>query len=106
MLPRPVLPRQFYLVTWGCAGTGTIKKRDRQVQTTGARATASVTTTRRSEIDWVYRGVGRFFPEAWHRSRAGVPEVDRDGDLVAAVLSSARAHVLADRGRTEWSEAE
>ena len=25
----------------------------------------SVTTTRRLEIDWLYRGVGRFFPEAW-----------------------------------------
>jgi proline iminopeptidase len=44
----------------------------------------AVTTTRRSEIDWLYRGVGRFFPEEWHRFRAGVPEADRDGDLVAA----------------------
>jgi proline iminopeptidase len=44
----------------------------------------SVTTTRRSEIDWLYRGVGRFFPEAWERFRAGVPEADRAGDLVAA----------------------
>jgi proline iminopeptidase len=25
----------------------------------------SVTSTRRSEIDWLYRGSGRFFPEAW-----------------------------------------
>ncbi|MER6307477.1 alpha/beta fold hydrolase [Streptomyces sp. NPDC001657] len=30
-----------------------------------------VTTTRRSEIDWLYRGVGRFFPEAWERFRDG-----------------------------------
>ncbi|MGH4023713.1 MAG: alpha/beta fold hydrolase, partial [Pseudonocardiaceae bacterium] len=43
----------------------------------------SVTTTRRSEIDWLYRGVARFFPEEWERFRAGVPEADRDGDLVA-----------------------
>ncbi|MBF9128378.1 prolyl aminopeptidase [Plantactinospora sp. S1510] len=43
-----------------------------------------VTTTRRSEIDWLYRGVGRFFPEQWERFRDGVPEADRDGDLVAA----------------------
>ena len=43
-----------------------------------------VTTTRRSEIDWLYRGVGRFFPEAWERFRDGVPEAERDGDLVAA----------------------
>ncbi|GAA1663423.1 prolyl aminopeptidase [Nonomuraea maheshkhaliensis] len=44
----------------------------------------AVTTTRRSEIDWLYRGVGRFFPEAWDRFRDGVPEADRDGDLLAA----------------------
>ncbi|MBV9845780.1 MAG: prolyl aminopeptidase [Kutzneria sp.] len=44
----------------------------------------AVTTTRRSEIDWLYRGVGRFFPEAWDRFRHGVPDADRGGDLVAA----------------------
>jgi proline iminopeptidase len=44
----------------------------------------AVTTTRRSETDWLYRGVGRFFPEAWDRFRDGVPEAERDGDLVAA----------------------
>jgi proline iminopeptidase len=44
----------------------------------------SVTTCRRSEIDWLYRGVGRYFPEEWERFRAGVPESDRDGDLLAA----------------------
>ena len=45
---------------------------------------SGVTTTRRSEIDWLYRGVARFFPAEWERFRAGVPEADRDGDLVAA----------------------
>lgn len=43
-----------------------------------------VTMTRRAEIDWLYRGVGRLFPEAWARFRAGVPERDRGGDLVDA----------------------
>jgi len=43
-----------------------------------------VTTSRRSEIDWLYRGVGRFFPEEWERFRAGVPEDERDDDLLAA----------------------
>jgi len=33
----------------------------------------SVTMTRRSEIDWLYRGVGRFFPEAWERFSAAAP---------------------------------
>jgi proline iminopeptidase len=44
----------------------------------------SVTTSRRSEIDWLYRGVARFFPGEWEQFRAGVPATDRDGDLVAA----------------------
>lgn len=45
---------------------------------------SAVTTTRRSEIDWLYRGVGRFFPEQWERFLAGAPGTPRDGDIVAA----------------------
>ena len=30
---------------------------------------ASVTSSRRAELDWLYRGAGRFFPEAWARFR-------------------------------------
>jgi proline iminopeptidase len=45
---------------------------------------AGVTTTRRSEIDWLYRGMAPLFPEQWARFRAGVPEAERDGDLVQA----------------------
>ncbi|MCG6499614.1 prolyl aminopeptidase [Kitasatospora sp. A2-31] len=44
----------------------------------------AVTTTRRAEIDWLYRGAGRFKPEAWDRFRDGVPKGERDGDLLAA----------------------
>jgi proline iminopeptidase len=43
-----------------------------------------VTMSRRAEIDWLYRGVGRFFPEEWERFRAAVPAGERGGDLVAA----------------------
>ena len=43
-----------------------------------------VTTTRRSEIDWLYRGVARFFPVEWERFRSGIPAAHRDGDLVEA----------------------
>ena len=43
-----------------------------------------VTTTRRSEVDWLYRGVAPLFPAEWARFRAGVPPAERDGDLVAA----------------------
>lgn len=45
---------------------------------------SAVTTSRRSEIDWLYRGAARFFPREWERFRAGVPAADRDGGLVAA----------------------
>lgn len=44
---------------------------------------SAVTTTRRYEIDWLYRGVGRLFPEAWERFLAGAG-VGRDDDVVAA----------------------
>src|SRR4051794_35640010 len=43
----------------------------------------AVTMSRRSDIDWLYRGVGRFFPEEWGRFRAAVPEAE-DGNLLAA----------------------
>ncbi len=45
---------------------------------------AAVTTTRPAEIDWLYHGAGRFFPEAWERLREGVPPAERDGNLVEA----------------------
>jgi proline iminopeptidase len=45
---------------------------------------AGVTTSRRSEIDWLYRGARRFRPEQWERFRAGVPAADRGGDLLGA----------------------
>jgi proline iminopeptidase len=44
----------------------------------------SVTTGTRRELDWIVRDAGRFFPAEWERFRAGVPEGERDGDLVAA----------------------
>lgn len=44
----------------------------------------AVTMTRPEELDWLYRGVSRIFPEAWQQFRQGVPEEERDGDLLAA----------------------
>jgi proline iminopeptidase len=45
---------------------------------------SAVTTTRRSDIEWLYRGVGRFFPEAWEKFWAGAGGIPRDGDIVGA----------------------
>ncbi|MDO8614928.1 MAG: prolyl aminopeptidase [Dehalococcoidia bacterium] len=44
-----------------------------------------VTTGRRSEFGWTFRGgLAVFFPEQWDRLRAGVPVAERDGDMVEA----------------------
>ncbi|MBZ0289656.1 MAG: prolyl aminopeptidase [Anaerolineae bacterium] len=45
---------------------------------------AGVTTTRQSEIDWLYRDIAPLYPEQWEHFRNGVPGDERDGDLVAA----------------------
>jgi proline iminopeptidase len=45
---------------------------------------SAISTTRRSELDWLYRGVGRFFPEEWERFSAVAAGIDGfDGDVVA-----------------------
>jgi proline iminopeptidase len=54
---------------------------------------AAVCLTRRSDIRWLYHGVGQYFPVEWNRFREGVPWADRDGDLVEAY-----ARLLADPG--------
>jgi proline iminopeptidase len=43
---------------------------------------AGVTTSRRTEIDWLYEGAGRFLPEQWARFRDSAGE--SDGNLPAA----------------------
>jgi proline iminopeptidase len=63
-----------------------------------------VTTGRRGELEWLYRGVGRFFPEAWARFRDAVPEEDRSGDLLVAyarLLESEDAEVRA-KATHDW----
>lgn len=44
----------------------------------------TVTTSRRVEAEWLYEGLGRFFPEAWERFRDHIPIGEREGGLIAA----------------------
>ncbi len=44
----------------------------------------AITMTRSSDVEWLTRTVGRYFPEEWQRFRQGVPESKRDGNLAAA----------------------
>ncbi len=68
--------------SWG--STLSLAYAQRQPERVTGLVLVAVTTTRRAEIDWLYRGVGRFFPAQWEEFRAGVPAADRDGDLVPA----------------------
>jgi proline iminopeptidase len=45
---------------------------------------AGATTTRASEIDWLYRGLAPLFPEEWQRFCAGAPPGTADAGLVEA----------------------
>jgi proline iminopeptidase len=64
----------------------------------------AVCTTTRREVEWITRDMGRIWPEAWDRFRAGVPEADRDGDLAAAyarLLASPDAAVR-EQAAKDW----
>jgi len=43
---------------------------------------SGIATTTPWEIDWITRGIGAFFPDAWARFHDGVPETQRSGSLV------------------------
>lgn len=67
--------------SWG--STLALAYAEQHPERVSALVLSAVTTTRRVEIDWLYRGVGRFFPEAWDRFRA-FAGVGPDGDVVGA----------------------
>ena len=69
-----------------------------------------VTMTRRSEIEWLYRGVAPMFPEQWTQFRAGVPAAERDGDLIDAyhrllMNPDPVVHTKAARDWCDWESA-
>jgi proline iminopeptidase len=84
---------------------------ERHPERVRAMVLGSVTMTRPSDIHWLYHETGRFFPEQWQRFRAGVPEADRDGDLVAAyyrllnVQPDVAVRAQAARDWCEWEDA-
>jgi proline iminopeptidase len=67
---------------------------------------SAIGTTRRHEVEWLTRGVGRLFPEAWERFRDGVPAAERGGNLAAAyslLLHDADSSVRAKAAR-DWCD--
>jgi proline iminopeptidase len=68
--------------SWGC--TLALAYAERHPERVRALILVSVTMTRRSDVHWLTHEIGRYLPDEWHRFRSGVPEAERDGDLVAA----------------------
>jgi len=68
---------------------------------------ASVTMTRHSDVHWLYHEVGRYLPEQWDRFRSGVPEFERNGDLVAAysrLLNVNPDRAVRERAAQDWCD--
>ena len=66
---------------------------------------AAVTTTRPAEVDWLYHGLRRFFPEQWARFSEVVPESERH-DLPSAysrILNGADA-ALREAAAQSWCD--
>lgn len=88
-LLREHLEIERWMLTGGSWGsTLAIAYAERNPERVTEVVLSAITTTRRREIDWLYRGVGRFFPEAWEAFRDGVSEAARGSgstpDLLAA----------------------
>jgi proline iminopeptidase len=67
---------------------------------------AAVCLTQRSDIHWLYHGMGQYFPREWERFRDGVAPEDRDGDLVDAygrLLGDSDADVR-QRAAQDWCD--
>lgn len=90
--------------SWGV--TLSLAYAERHPERVSAMVMLSVTSTRRSEIDWLYGGVSRYFPEAYQRFRAGAGYPD--GDVVAADIVAAYARLMEhpDRDARERAAAE
>jgi proline iminopeptidase len=95
-------------VSWGC--TLALAYAERFPDRVTEIVLRAVTMTRPADIDWLYHGVGRFFPEQWTQFRDGVPPADRDGDLVAAYYrllndTDPTARERAAKAWCEWEDA-
>ncbi|HEX8869366.1 MAG TPA: prolyl aminopeptidase [Lentzea sp.] len=59
----------------------------------------AITTSSKRELDWLYKGVSRFFPEAWHRYSAHVGHAP---DVVRAYADLMEDPAKRERAAAEW----
>lgn len=94
-----------WLVTGGSWGTTlALVYAERYPERVSEIMLSAIWTSRRSEIDWLYRGVSRFFPEEWERFRAGAAGAESEGGLAAAyarLMEDPDPHVR-NQAATAW----
>jgi proline iminopeptidase len=99
-----------WLVTGGSWGTTlALVYAERYPHRVSEIMVSAICTTRRSETDWLYRGAGRFFPEAWQRFRAGGGGAAGSQELIAAYARQMedpdpRARSQAARSWSAWED--
>lgn len=90
---RAFLGVQRWLIYGGSWGvTLSLAYAERYPERVSAMVLLSVTTSRRSEINWLYGGVSRFFPEAYQRFRAGAGVPDGAAEEVVAAYARLMEH--------------
>ena len=69
--------------SWGC--TLALAYAEQHANRVSELVLFGVTTGRRAEFDWLFRGgVAVFFPNQWERLLGNLPDAERDGDIVEA----------------------
>ena len=88
--------------SWGC--TLALAYAERHPHRVSEIVLSAITTGRRSEADWLYRGASRFFPEEFARFVAGAGATAPDDDLIAryARLIEDPAPSVRDRAALDW----
>ncbi len=88
--------------SWGC--TLGIAYAEAYPERVSEMVFSGVTTTRRSEIRWLYHDIAPLFPAEWAKFRGGVPRSEQDGDLVAAYyrLLQSPDSAVRDQAARDW----
>jgi len=89
--------------SWGCALA--LAYAEQQPSRVSELLLFGITTGRRAEFDWLFRGgVAAFFPDQWERLLAVLPAAERDGDVVEAYsrLLHDRDGDVRQRAAYEW----
>jgi proline iminopeptidase len=92
----------LYGVSWGTALS--LAYAEQHPERVSQIILAAIFLCGHDDIDWMYRGAGRFFPQEWQRFRAGVPGTPRDGDILGAYarLMEDPDPAVREKAATDW----